>query len=192
MRSENLTRFELVSVSQSLFMETPTNWPSFLRRCDPSLIELSCAIDCTNKRVLRRLTCTVLTLWKSESAFGEIKEFIFRDFFLARVTRHAYLRNIERCPPGTHGASPDVIGSRNCRQFYPRSDARRRHRLPSESWILRSHPRRLAKLAHEGGGPVYRRWGSRAIYFPGELLQWAESRASDPRSSTSAHGVDGE
>jgi len=47
-------------------------------------------------------------------------------------------------------------------------------------------PKRLAKLAHEGGGPIYRRWGSRAIYSPAELLKWAETRASDPRSSTAA------
>jgi hypothetical protein len=48
-------------------------------------------------------------------------------------------------------------------------------------------PKRLAKLAHEGGGPLYRRWGNRAIYLPTELLRWAESRASSPHCHSSGH-----
>jgi hypothetical protein len=47
--------------------------------------------------------------------------------------------------------------------------------------------KRLAKLAHEGGGPAYRRWGNRAIYLPSELLSWAHSRASNPQLHSSAH-----
>jgi hypothetical protein len=52
--------------------------------------------------------------------------------------------------------------------------------------------KRLAKLAHEGGGPKYRRWGNRAIYLPAELLCWAQARATAPRAHTSAHDVTAE
>ncbi len=43
----------------------------------------------------------------------------------------------------------------------------------------------LATLASRGGGPVYRRYGPRALYRWGDLIQWAESRLTAPRRSTS-------
>lgn len=43
----------------------------------------------------------------------------------------------------------------------------------------------LQKYATTGGGPVYRIWGSRALYTPEDLLVWAESKLSPPRCSTS-------
>jgi hypothetical protein len=44
---------------------------------------------------------------------------------------------------------------------------------------------RLAKMAVEGGGPLYQRWGGRVIYRPAELRAWAEARAGMPQSNTS-------
>lgn len=44
----------------------------------------------------------------------------------------------------------------------------------------------LQKLASVGGGPVYRIFGNKALYTPADLLDWAESRLSPPRASTSA------
>jgi len=55
---------------------------------------------------------------------------------------------------------------------------------------LRGYPitaKRLSKLAHEGGGPEYRRWGHRAVYRPADLLTWAEARASAPKCHSSGH-----
>ncbi len=46
-------------------------------------------------------------------------------------------------------------------------------------------PRTLEKLAHLGGGPVYRKFGRRTIYAPADLITWAEGRASLPRRHTS-------
>lgn len=46
----------------------------------------------------------------------------------------------------------------------------------------------LQKLACIGGGPIYRTFGIRALYKPDDLLAWAESRLSAPRSNTSEKG----
>ena len=43
----------------------------------------------------------------------------------------------------------------------------------------------LQKYATIGGGPIYRIWGSRALYMPEDLLSWAEAKLSPPRRSTS-------
>ncbi len=47
----------------------------------------------------------------------------------------------------------------------------------------------LAKLACIGGGPTYRKFGSRSLYTPGDLLSWAESRLSEPMASASERGT---
>jgi hypothetical protein len=49
----------------------------------------------------------------------------------------------------------------------------------------RTAPATLATLASRGGGPVYQRYGSRAVYRWGDLLDWARSRLSAPMRSTS-------
>jgi hypothetical protein len=46
-------------------------------------------------------------------------------------------------------------------------------------------PATLATLASRGGGPIYRLYGSRAVYRWGDLLDWARSRLSAPMRSTS-------
>ena len=38
----------------------------------------------------------------------------------------------------------------------------------------------LSTLASRGGGPVYQRFGRRALYRRADLLTWAESRLTDP------------
>ena len=43
----------------------------------------------------------------------------------------------------------------------------------------------LATLAVRGGGPVFRKFGTRPLYRWADLLQWAESKTSAPRRSTS-------
>ena len=46
----------------------------------------------------------------------------------------------------------------------------------------------LAKFATIGGGPRFKKFGSRPIYLPTELLQWAQDRTTKPRNSTSDVG----
>ena len=43
----------------------------------------------------------------------------------------------------------------------------------------------LATKASRGGGPLYRVYSGRCLYQWADLLAWAESRTSTPRSSTS-------
>lgn len=43
----------------------------------------------------------------------------------------------------------------------------------------------LGKYACIGGGPEYEKWGGRRLYRPQNLLEWAESRISPLRTSTS-------
>lgn len=43
----------------------------------------------------------------------------------------------------------------------------------------------LQKYATVGGGPKYRRFGNRVLYKPKDLLDWAESKLSDPITNTS-------
>lgn len=46
-------------------------------------------------------------------------------------------------------------------------------------------PATLATKACRGGGPLYRTYSGRALYRRADLLDWAESRTSPPRRSTS-------
>jgi hypothetical protein len=43
----------------------------------------------------------------------------------------------------------------------------------------------LTKLASSGGGPLYRLFGSRAVYTPADLDAWIEVKLSAPRGHTS-------
>lgn len=43
----------------------------------------------------------------------------------------------------------------------------------------------LQKMATVGGGPIYQRFGHRALYTPDNLLAWARNRLSSPRCNTS-------
>ena len=43
----------------------------------------------------------------------------------------------------------------------------------------------LQKMATVGGGPIYRVFGIRALYTQVELDDWAASKISAPRTSTS-------
>lgn len=43
----------------------------------------------------------------------------------------------------------------------------------------------LQKYATVGGGPEFQKFGNRVIYTEECLLQWAQRKLSDPRSSTS-------
>ncbi len=43
----------------------------------------------------------------------------------------------------------------------------------------------LQKFATTGGGPIYRLFGNRAVYTPDDLLDWASTKLSAPRRSTS-------
>ena len=47
----------------------------------------------------------------------------------------------------------------------------------------------LATKATRGGGPPFRRFGTRPLYRWGDALEWAESRLSKPIHSTSELGV---
>ena len=52
-------------------------------------------------------------------------------------------------------------------------------------------PQSLAKLAHTGGGPVFRLLGKYPVYTREDLNAWAESRLSGPLRSTSEIGIRG-
>lgn len=41
----------------------------------------------------------------------------------------------------------------------------------------------LQKIASTGGGPRYRIFGNKALYTPSDLIDWAESRCSEPMDS---------
>lgn len=43
----------------------------------------------------------------------------------------------------------------------------------------------LAKLATVGGGPVFTKFGRRPLYTRSALLNWAKSKTTPPRQSTS-------
>lgn len=43
----------------------------------------------------------------------------------------------------------------------------------------------LQKYATTGGGPVYRRFGNRAVYAPADLEAWIERKLSAPMASSS-------
>jgi hypothetical protein len=46
-------------------------------------------------------------------------------------------------------------------------------------------PATLATLATRGGGPLFRRYGTRVVYRMDDLIAWAQSRLSAPMRSTS-------
>jgi hypothetical protein len=51
---------------------------------------------------------------------------------------------------------------------------------------LRVSKNTLQKWATVGGGPVYRRFGLRAVYTASDLDAWAQEKLTAPRKSTSA------
>jgi hypothetical protein len=50
--------------------------------------------------------------------------------------------------------------------------------------VSRTHAT-LAKLATVGGGPVFRKFGSRPLYEPADLDAWVLANISEPLRSTS-------
>ncbi len=50
---------------------------------------------------------------------------------------------------------------------------------------LRTSKNTLQKWAVTGGGPVYRRYGNRAVYTIADLNAWADKRMGPARTSTS-------
>ena len=50
---------------------------------------------------------------------------------------------------------------------------------------LRVSKNTLQKWVTVGGGPVYRRFGLRAVYLTGDLDAWATAKLSAPRCSSS-------
>jgi hypothetical protein len=50
-------------------------------------------------------------------------------------------------------------------------------------------PATLAKLACIGGGPVFQSFGRKPLYREADLLDWAQSRTTGPRRSTSDPGT---
>ena len=67
-------------------------------------------------------------------------------------------------------------------QYLRREEAARYVR---EIWGLPCAPRWLAKLAVEGGGPVYHKAGRFPMYAPADLDAWAETRLGGALNSTS-------
>jgi hypothetical protein len=53
----------------------------------------------------------------------------------------------------------------------------------------RTAPATLAKLASIGGGPVFESFGRKPLYREADLLDWAQSRTTGPRKSTSDPGI---
>jgi hypothetical protein len=50
---------------------------------------------------------------------------------------------------------------------------------------LRISKATLQKMATVGGGPLYRRFGNRAVYEPQHLDSWIAEKLTAPRRSTS-------
>ena len=50
---------------------------------------------------------------------------------------------------------------------------------------LRTSRNTLQKLVTVGGGPLYRRFGKRAVYLQADLDAWIAERLSPPRRSSS-------
>lgn len=50
---------------------------------------------------------------------------------------------------------------------------------------VRVAPQTLNKLRVIGGGPLFRKAGSRVVYFESDLVNWVAKRLSPPRASTS-------
>jgi hypothetical protein len=51
---------------------------------------------------------------------------------------------------------------------------------------LRVSKNTLQKYGTIGGGPVYRKFGNRALYTPDDLDAWVEGKLTAPRASSSA------
>jgi hypothetical protein len=51
---------------------------------------------------------------------------------------------------------------------------------------FKTAPATLDTKRTRGGGPSFRYFGSRVVYDPPELLEWARTRLSEPISNTSA------
>jgi hypothetical protein len=54
---------------------------------------------------------------------------------------------------------------------------------------FKTAPSYLDKLAVTGGGPEFFYWGRFPMYWPAKLLEYARSRCSGPRRSTSDPGA---
>ena len=54
---------------------------------------------------------------------------------------------------------------------------------------FRISPKTLATMACRGGGPSFRKFGSRPLYRWADALAWAQGRLSEPRCNTSAQDV---
>jgi hypothetical protein len=69
-------------------------------------------------------------------------------------------------------------------------DARLPRQQTAEKLTAAGYPVRPATLATKatrGGGPPYQLFGRKPLYRWGDALNWARSRLSSPRSSTSEH-----
>jgi hypothetical protein len=66
---------------------------------------------------------------------------------------------------------PYIIGHRNAAAFL------RERGYPCAETSLRTY-------ACRGTGPVFRRWGGRIAFLPGDLLAWSAARMSGPLTST--------
>jgi hypothetical protein len=53
-------------------------------------------------------------------------------------------------------------------------------------------PATLATKASRGGGPPYALFGARPLYRWGDCLEWAKSRLTRPRTSSSEHWLRGD
>jgi hypothetical protein len=62
----------------------------------------------------------------------------------------------------------------------------------SEKHKLKTSPKSLAKYVVTGGGPRYRKHGSRAIYTQTHLDEYAASKITEPRKSTSERTAKGQ
>lgn len=50
---------------------------------------------------------------------------------------------------------------------------------------VRTAPQTLNRLRVQGGGPLFRKAGSRVVYDEANLIAWIDSRLSPPMASTS-------
>jgi hypothetical protein len=67
------------------------------------------------------------------------------------------------------------------------SDARLTRKQTAEALSAAGYPiadATLATMASRGGGPLFSKFGPRAIYRWGDALEWAKSRLSRPLSPT--------
>ena len=69
-------------------------------------------------------------------------------------------------------------------------DALLRRRAVAEALTEAGYPVRsatLATMASRGGGPLFRLFGRVPLYRWSDALAWAQSRLSEPRTTTSDH-----